>query len=346
MTEQGYFPPLTEDSKGIRDLMLIYTNYGVNWNLKDALSYVAYIDKNENQNRIKDWFFDSYLFLALMSNNKRAFDSPARATPAIKEDWQWWLDDLFRPGAQLSVFNEAYRVANEALPEKRKGKIYIMIPNPIAKITEFGEVNGENLDFSSQNPTEATRQRFKAVEWFVEAFMELYEKANFDHLDLAGFYWLEETIHENPGEDDLVRKVADYVHDMNLKFCWIPWFRAEGHHRWQEVGFDFCIHQPNYMFNDKVPLSRFEDVTSDAKKYYQGIEIEAFHKVMESKESRERFYDYLRAGVTYGYMKDAIHGYYQDSHIFAQSAYSDDPEIREIYDNVYKFVQGTWTESL
>ncbi len=346
MNERGYFPPLTEESAGIRDLMLIYTNYGVNWNVKDALSYVAYLDNNANQNKIKDWFFDSYLFLALKSNNDRAFDSPARATPAIKEDWQWWLDDLFRPNAQISVFNEAYKIANQHLPEKRKGKIYIMIPNPMVQITEFGEVDGENLDFSSKDATEATRQRFKAVEWFVETFLEMFEKANLDQLELAGFYWLEEMIHANPGEDDLVRQVSKYLHDKGFKFCWIPWFRAKGHDRWEEVGFDFCIHQPNYMFRADVPISRFADVTSDAKKYYQGIEIEAFGKVFESKEWRERFYDYLRAGVTYGYMKDVIHGYYQDTHVFAISAYSDDPEIREIYDNVYKFVQGTYTETL
>ena len=98
-----------------------------------------------------------------------------------------------------------------------------------------------------------------------ETFLEMFEKANLDQLELAGFYWLEEMIHANPGEDDLVRQVSKYLHDKGFKFCWIPWFRAKGHDRWEEVGFDFCIHQPNYMFRADVPISRFADVTSDAK---------------------------------------------------------------------------------
>ncbi len=345
--EKSYFPQLTSQSKGIKELMLIYTNYGATWQKDDALPYVCYLEYKDNKPVIKDWFFDSFLFLALLSNQKRAFDSPQRATPAIKEDWQWWLDDLFEPGKQISAFNEAFRVANKFLPNKKKGKIYIMIPNPIAKVKEFGEIAGESLDFSSADATLATRQRFKAVKWFVESFLELYKKANLDQIELAGFYWLEELIHfDIAGETNLVKQVADYLHSLGYKFCWIPWFRAPGHEIWDQVGFDFCIHQPNYMFNDKVPLQRFLDVSSDAKKYRQGIEIEADHRVITSKEARERFRDYLRAGVTYGFMKEALHGYYQDVKVLGIAASSNDPEVRAIYDDVYRFVQGTFSEEL
>ena len=100
------------------------------------------------------------------------------------------------------------------------------------------------------------------------------------------------------------------------------------------------------MFNDKVPLQRFLDVSSDAKKYRQGIEIEADHRVITSKEARERFRDYLRAGVTYGFMKEALHGYYQDVKVLGIAASSNDPEVRAIYDDVNRFVQGTFSEEL
>lgn len=348
MVKKGYFPPLTEESSFIKELMLIYTNYGCDWTTEDALPYVSYLQLDADKKPIlDDWFFDSYLFLALLSNNKRAFDSPARATPAIKEDWQWWLDDLFRPNKQIHAFNDAYALANKSLGEKKKGKIYIMIPNPMAAITEFGVVDGENLDFSSNDPEEATRQRFKAVRWFIESFLDMYKKADLPNLELAGFYWLEEMIHFNvAGETLLVQKVSEYLHNQGFKFCWIPWFRAAGHDIWQKVGFDFCIHQPNYMFNDTVPLERFKLVTDDAKEFYQGIEIEADHRVLSSVEARERFRDYLRAGYTYGYMKEAIHGYYQDVKVFGIAAYSEDQEVRAIYDDVYKFVKGIWNEGL
>jgi hypothetical protein len=347
VTEKGYFPPFKSASGGIKELMLIYNNYGANWTPMDALPYVAYLDNLTKEPVVKDWFFDAFLFLALLSEKGRAFDSPQRATPAIKEDWQWYINDLFRPNRQLSAFNEAYKIAKPHLDKNNKGKVFVMIPNPMDEITEFGLIDGENLDFSSKDPEEATRQRFKAVKWFVDNVIEQYRQANFDNLELVGFYWVEEMIHfETAGETNLVQKVADYLHQLGLKFCWIPWFRAAGHDIWAKVGFDFCIHQPNYMFNDSVPKERFEYVTKDAKEFYQGIEIEADPRVLESVVARERFRDYLRAGITYGYMNEAIHGYYQDVKVFGIAAYSEDPNVRAIYDDVYKFVKGTWLEGL
>jgi hypothetical protein len=347
MNEKGYFPPLTPQSGGVKELMLIYTNSGTKWEVKDALPYATYLQLKDGQPVIKDWFFDAYLFLALLSNNKRAFDSPLRATPAVKEDWQWYLEDLFLTNKQIHAFDQAYELAAESLGERKKGKIYIMIPNPMADIKEFGVIDGENLDFSSKDPKEATRQRLKAVKWFVERVIELFKNANLQNLELVGFYWLEEMIHfDVAGETDLVVEVADYLHDLGFKFCWIPWFRAAGHDIWDKVGFDFCIHQPNYMFNDSVPIERFADVTNDAKQYRQGIEIEADGRVLKSKEARERFRDYLRAGVTYGYMKDAIHGYYQDTKVFSLAAYSNENDVRQVYDDVYQFVKGLWNEEL
>ena len=61
MTEKGYFPPFKSASGGIKELMLIYNNYGANWTPMDALPYVAYLDNLTKEPVVKDWFFDAFL---------------------------------------------------------------------------------------------------------------------------------------------------------------------------------------------------------------------------------------------------------------------------------------------
>ncbi len=345
---QGYYPKGDPRSGGVKDLMLIYNNFGNVWNMSDALPYVTYLGPFTDMTlSVNDWFFDSFLFLALKGPEDHAFDSPARGTPATKKEWQWFLDILFEENRQLAAFERAYNVGKEHLGETEKLKIYIMIPNPMAQITDFGDVDGTgSLNFSFKDPTQATDNRFRAVKWYVDQAVERFEEANFENLELVGFYWVEEMIHyEIPGEVDLIRQVADYLHNQDLKFSWIPWFNAAGHGEWESLGFDLCIHQPNHMFSQS-PASRFIDVARQAQRYGQGIEIEADGRILNDKEQREKFLNYLRAGVTLGYMDEAVHGYYQDVGLFAQAALSSVEEIREIYDLVYQFVKGEFDEPL
>ncbi|MDD4264594.1 MAG: DUF4855 domain-containing protein, partial [Firmicutes bacterium] len=132
-TDLGYFPKGDPRSGGVNDLMLIYNNVGSNWMMIDALPYVAYISPiyPDYQLNVEDYFFDSFLFLALTAPDGHAFDAPSRGTPAVKEHWQWFIDKIFDGTNQLSAFERAYEVANEQLGEDAKGKIYIMIPNPM-----------------------------------------------------------------------------------------------------------------------------------------------------------------------------------------------------------------------
>lgn len=346
---KGYFPKNDPRSDGISDLMLIYNNYGHSWTMLDALPYVTYLGPLDTDSLdVRDWFFDSFLFLALTAPGGHAFDSPARGTPATKTEWQWFIDTIFEDRKQLAAFDRAYDVGKEHLGTEQRGKIFIMIPNPMAQIKDFGDVDGTgSLDFSHKNAALATDHRFRAVKWYIDQVIERFESSEFKNLDLAGFYWVEEMIHYSvPGEADLIRQVSEYVQDKGMKHCWIPWFNASGHGDWESLGFDFVIHQPNHMFSSTSTTSRFVDVSRTAIKFGQGIEIEADGRILSDSKSREKFLDYLRGGVTFGYMKDAVHGYYQDVRLFSNCALSGDPSIRKLYDLVYQFVNEEFDEPL
>ena len=82
-----YFPPADPKAGGIRDLMLIYLSKD-SWPQDDFLPYVAYLGK-EPPRKPRDWFYDSFLFLAYGG-------APSGTTyidgPSNKADWEYYLD--------------------------------------------------------------------------------------------------------------------------------------------------------------------------------------------------------------------------------------------------------------
>lgn len=355
--DPGYFPPGIERSAGARDIMLIYSGHyasGVSeWDIADAMPYLAYVQCADGQVEFRDWFFDTFLFLGLQAPSGRAFDSPARATPANMDDWQWYLDTIFQEKKQLSAFSEALQSLKGRLDDPNyRARVIIMIPHPISSQRDFGDVDGDGIseDFSPrpQGVALAEEARWQAVKWYVDEVERRWRESGYANLELAGYYWLDEHLGTHGGitPDTLIKRTVDYLHGMNRRLFWIPYFHAERYDKAYETGLDCVIMQPNYMFDRKIPRSRFEILTNTAKREYFGVEIEADGSVLNSEAGRQRYLDYLRAGVTYGYMTDAIHAYYQDAKVLLHAAYSRDPAIRAVYDATYAFVKGEFDEPL
>ena len=357
----GYFPPGTEASRGASNIILIYTGYYAsgagNWDLITALPYVAYGKMTPGEpGRLPkiewvDWFFDTYLFLGLQAPSGRAFDSPARAAPAKMEDWQWYIDHLFEEGAQLDAFDAAVALAKQRGlgPEGYRGKVIIMIPNPITSQRDFGDVDGDGKSESfatiGQTSKQASEARIKAVRWYVNQVLERWQARNYQNLELIGFYWLEEQVHTSAlSETPTLRTVADDLHQRGYLLFWIPWFSAPGTRNWKDYGFDVVIHQPNYMFNTKIPRDRLKEAAGISQAYGMGVEIEADSSILTSESGRERYLDYLRAGVEYGYMQGAIKAYYQDARALQEAFVNWNPEVHRMYDVTYEFVKGKFSE--
>lgn len=355
--DPGYLPPGTAQSAGARDIMLIYTNYHVNrsgeWTVSEAIPYLAYVRNTADGMQFVDWFFDSFLFLALVAPSGRAFDSSKRAAPANLEDWQWYLDFIFQEQMQLGAFNEGVAFLKSKLQDADyRAKVIIMIPHAMATQSQFGDVDndGKNEDFSPtrQGVFAAEEARWKAVSWYIATVERRWKEAGYNNLELVGYYWLDEHLGTTNGlsPDTLTQRTSEYLHAMGRKLFWIPYFRASRYETAYDIGFDAVLMQPNYMFNTSVPHTRFAALDQTARHEYFGVEIEADGTVLASPAGRERYLDYLRAGVTYGYMKDALHAYYQGGKVFLQAFYSWDPEVRAIYDATYAFVKGTFSEQL
>lgn len=343
----AYTPIGTEAAAGARHIMLIYTHE--RWTVNDALPYVAYsrpLEDRSAQPVWEDWFFDSFLFLALRNPGGFAFDSPSRGTPARWDQWEWFLDYLFTPNQQLDAFNTAVAQAKETIDDPDyKAKVFVMIPYPMIQTKDFGDPTGlgRSLDFSPfpNRWAESIDDRVAAIQAYIDELMRRWNEHDYEHLELVGLYWLAESV-SGPTDYTLLQRVAPLVKDQGMKFLWIPYFGANGWHNWETYGFDAAIYQPNYMFNASVPLDRFRQVTDAAKRYGMGVEIEASSSVFLSDEGRARFLAYFDAGVQYGYMDTALHAYYQDVKVLRMAYGSTFAHVRELYDLTYQYVKGTY----
>lgn len=355
--DPGYLAPRTKRTGGAQDIMLIYTGHyssgAGEWDSTDAMPYLAYLKYVDGQAQFEDWFFDTLLFLGLKAPSGRAFDSPARAAPAKMEDWQWYLDAVFQEKRNLGAFDEAVRILRSRLDDPGyRAKVIIMIPHAMAQQRDFGDVDADGVSEDSspwqQGVALAEEGRWKAVKWYVDEAERRWREAGYAHLELVGYYWLDEHLGYSGGlsPDALVRRTSDYIHDLQRRLYWIPYFQAARYDAAYEIGFDCVIMQPNYMFDAKTPRSRLAATVETAKRERFGIEIEADGSVLNSVAGRERYLDYLRAGVTYGYMREAVHAYYQGAKVLLQAAHTWDPAIRAIYDATYAFVKGTFDEQL
>lgn len=343
-------PFKTAEEVGFNNMMLIYTGYYSNgageWSFIDALPYVGYLDSSLN---IADTFFDAFLFLGIDSPKGRNFGAVIggnKETATKLEDWVWYLDKLFEDQKQLAAFDKAQGRVNEILKneENAKAKVVIMIPNPLTAQDDFGEIEGEKLSFgfTNQSVLEAQRQRFKAVDWYVKQIETRWQRADFKNLELTGFYWMSEDINKDY-DKDIVLKSADYLHAKGYMFYWIPFNKAPGYDN--DYNFDAVFLQPNYMFNQQVALSRFWHTYIDALTYGTNFEIEGESSVLKDPLARERYLNYLKAGVTLGYINSAK-AYYFGSKVLATCAVDDQKELREIYDQTYLFAKGKFTEGL
>ncbi len=315
--------------RDIKDILLVYTGNQSEQHTytgNDFLPLVAYVSP---QVKLQGEMFDTMLFLPYLN------------MPCTKEAWTAYLDDLFTPARQLSALEATMTRLNTITGSRKKEKVILTLPYPDSRQEAFDR----NITFSATyvGAEQAAKNRLKAVQSFYGEMMKKWQEADFQHLELAGIYWYEESInYANYQEPNLVQKVASLVQDNGQKFFWIPYYGASGYADWKFLGFTHVFLQPNYYATQTPPLARMTGAANLAKRYNTGIQIELDNRVFGNPVFTELFYQELNRAKQLGLNGDTVTAYHVGTKgTIIDSAYSNFPEMRRIYDDLYKFISGT-----
>ncbi|MEG0691823.1 MAG: DUF4855 domain-containing protein, partial [Oscillospiraceae bacterium] len=340
-----------EKTDNIKDMVLVYNGpyrdyegnlgYG-NWSVADFKPYVGYINE---KGIATDTMYDAFLFLAMgaESNNLFIESSGYDSKPSNKTDWEWFLSKTFDKNKDMYNLNESAKiVAKETNNLNLKAKVTVMVPFPDALSTNFGEINGKNLDLSNVDDCKI------AIDWYMNEVLTRFAVANYEHLEFSGFYWMHETNYRS----DLIKYTSDKTHEANHEFFWIPYYNASGWNRWAEMGVDAVVLQPNHFFPESTPpsLDRLSDASTLAKMYGMGLEIEMDERAFTDVNRYNKYLDYLNGSIQFGYLNNCYRNWYNGIKGLMEAAYannplaqSDNPHVRALYDYTYQVIKGTYT---
>lgn len=302
------------------------------WTSQDFLPMLVYLDK---RNSIEGKMFDTMLFL------------PYPDLACTKEGWTAYSEDLFAPGAQLSALEETMARLNKIPDYQGKVNVILTVPYPDGQQEDFGilESGGSPLCFSEKKAgqSQASGDRLLAVRWYYDNLIDRWDRAGFKYLNLAGIYWYKESMDPTtPGDVELVQDVARLVRNDGLKFFWIPFFGAQGYDVWRSYGFNHAFLQPNYYASNVPPDERMDKAAELAKRYNLGLEIECDDGILYSPEYYNLFYKQLNKAKQLNIDKEASKAYYAGSKTLVRAWRSDNYKIRSIYDDIYKWLNGTY----
>lgn len=261
----------------ISDLALVYAgdpNRPV-WTKTQLEPYVTHVYADGTE----DWFFDGFLFLEFASGNI-AYQNGLNLTPANQSQWKELLDEYFAPGLKLHALDELISDKKAALGEPPlRHKVVITCIAPTRNkdgrwgTDIWGTVDGKEISLADSD------DRVRAVQWYIDTLLDMWQQADFKNFDLAGVYWIEEGLYSN---GEIIPRVNEYIHSKGLRSYWIPYYRdnIQFWSKWRDTyGFDMVYLQPNYAFYNQspgnvFPYSLLTDAIDAAKAFGMGLELE------------------------------------------------------------------------
>ncbi|MDD3910558.1 MAG: DUF4855 domain-containing protein, partial [Proteiniphilum sp.] len=181
-------PPLelTHYNEVPKHLVLIYDG-GVHRSIRwDSEHFAPYVSSEVNGEA--NWLFDGFLFLEIKDGQGRGFASGYEKLPARKTEWENLLHNYFREGNAIHALNKQIESIRKEGSNKEftKRKIVLSLPEPIPGQVDWGMLDGRSLHFSNK------KDRLDACKWYINYAEELFQNANFENVELVGFYWLAE----------------------------------------------------------------------------------------------------------------------------------------------------------
>ena len=349
---QNYLRPSEETTGGVHDMVLCYNGwYGYdqqsdsfkgNWSAEKFRPYLTYVDKD---GYVQDTMFDTVLLLGIWSQYQHIFNHVwgGRDEKAGPKDWEWYINKTFCEGGDVDNLNKAAKRASEELGDPNyKVKLVVMFPSIDKLVTDFGSLDGSHiLDFSE------TADYQYAADWWIDQVVSRMESGKYEYIELEGLYEMDEQIDFR----DSLQYVADKVHSYGYKYYWIPHYRSCGYLWSQDYGVDCTALQPNHMFS--IPEDEYDFGAGGTKQVEQALKLASYGNIGLEMELDDHLFlrpswynlglDYLNAGVKMGADGDKCYrNWYEGCGTIAQLAASNDSVMRELYDNIYQFMNGTY----
>ncbi len=299
-----------------------------NLTLEGALKHLAYLDQD---GKITDSFFDSVLFCPSMRFH---FGED------IKENADRCRADFFAKGLNVDAWNTATAMVQEAIPGTPNSTVWLNLMCP--ETTEYcSDVDG---DGKAENLTTADGW-YAYLKYQVDEYLKVWEQAGFEHTELLGFYWNNESLYRETLalEKESIKKISAYIHSLGYKIFWCPYNTAYGIWMWEEVGFDFACLQPNYMFR-VTETTRMQNTADIAQLYGMCVELEI--EIVISEGTVGKYREYLRQGYDSGYMSSVKLYYVGGIPSAMESAYDiGSPLSLSVYEDTYKFAKRRLDET-
>jgi hypothetical protein len=315
----------------ITDMVLIYhggVHRTLEWNKDQFLPDVVH----QNQQGRKDWLFDGFLFTEFLDGKGHHFaHGNKNTTLACRPEWEWLMERQFEKNKGFSGLDQCIgeQIKEMGNPPFRH-KLVVVMPVPERKQKDWGSLD-HPLDFSND------KDRIEACKWYIDRFLNRYQKEGYRHFDLEGFYWVSE---KDSAYRDILVQVGDYIRSKKLRLFWIPYWTAIGFDNWKTDKFDFAYIQPNYFFKNEVNYERLDAVCAYAKGTGMGLEMEFDSRAMaDAKESkRDRLISYIEAFEKNDVFREASIAYYEGGGTIYEFYRSKNPLDKEIMDRLAKII--------
>jgi hypothetical protein len=329
----GFFPMWQKAPPNAADTVLIYQGGSgrLPWTPDEFKPYVSYLDPRDQKEK---WLFDAFLFIEFR-DLKRTYsgtEGNGKWEPADKRLWMQLLNNNFAEDHGVPALETWC-----ALTEKRLGaplrprQVILTLPDPVENYQNWGELDGHRMDFS------VLADRVAACEWHIDQALKRWQALAPQHLKLAGFYFVPETI--TPANQQMLPVVAQKIHALGLKFFWIPFRGAKFAGEWKSLGFDIASQQPNYFFHPELTEPHLQSACNYAREHGMGLEMEFDDRLITQPAIYEpRFEGYLEAFSKNGIKDSAAMSYYEGGGTILHLSRAGNPAIHAHYDRIAQWV--------
>lgn len=315
----------------ITDMVLIYhggVHRPLEWNKEQFTPYVVHVDQKGRKN----WLFDGFLFTEFIDGKGHHFaHGNENTTLAARPEWEWLMERQFEKDRGFSALDQciADQISEMGNPPFRH-KLVVVMPVPEKDQKNWGSLDCP-MDFSND------KDRIEACQWYIDRFLEQYEKEGYQHFDLEGFYWVSE---KDGAYRDILVPVGDYIRSKGLRLFWIPYWTAVGFDNWKTDKFDFAYIQPNHFFKSEVSYERLDAVCAYAKGTGMGLEMEFDRRALAGspENKRDRLVSYIDAFEQNGVFREASIAYYEGGGTIYDFYRSTHPLDKEIMDRLAEII--------